>query len=59
MGYSIRRALSVLRDEKFQPVVNGSGVVVSQHPAPGEPVAPNRVVRLTCAPRDTRQGGLR
>lgn len=58
-GFSIRRALSLLRDEKFQPVVNGSGVVVSQNPAPGEPVSSSRVVTLNCSPKGMNQGGIR
>jgi cell division protein FtsI (penicillin-binding protein 3) len=58
-GFSIRRALSLLRDEKFQPVVNGSGVVVSQNPPPGEPVSSSRVITLNCSPRGMNQGGAR
>jgi cell division protein FtsI (penicillin-binding protein 3) len=58
-GYSIRKALSVLRDEKFQPVVNGSGVVVSQNPRPGEPVSSSRVITLNCSPKEANQGGIR
>jgi cell division protein FtsI (penicillin-binding protein 3) len=58
-GFSIRRALSVLRDEKFQPVVNGSGVVVSQSPPPGEPVSSSRVITLNCSPKGMNQGGIR
>lgn len=59
LGFSKRKAISLLKDEKFEPVVDGSGVVVSQHPRPGEPVSSSRVIRLTCEPRTVKQGDLR
>jgi cell division protein FtsI (penicillin-binding protein 3) len=59
VGYSKRKAISLLRDEEFQPVVNGDGVVVSQDPRPGEPVSSSRVITLTCQPRSVNQGGIR
>lgn len=56
-GLSKRKAISLLRDEKFQPVVYGSGVVVSQIPSPGEPVSSGRVIKLTCEPKTSNPGG--
>lgn len=56
-GLSKRKAINVLRDEKFQPVVYGSGVVVSQIPSPGEPVSSGRVIKLTCEPKTSNPGG--
>lgn len=56
-GLSKRRAITLLRDEEFQPVVYGSGVVVSQVPGPGEPVSSGRVITLNCAPKASGPGG--
>jgi hypothetical protein len=58
-GLSKRKAISVLKDERFQPVVHGSGVVISQNPRPGEPVSGSRVIRLTCEPRTASPGGAK
>ncbi len=58
-GLSMREAINVLRDEKFEPSVFGSGVVVSQNPRPGEPVSSGSVIRLTCEPKTPKTGDLK
>jgi cell division protein FtsI (penicillin-binding protein 3) len=59
VGLSKRTAISLLRDENFQPVVHGSGVVVSQQPRPGAPVSTSRVITLTCEPKTASLDGLK
>ncbi|HLB01204.1 MAG TPA: penicillin-binding protein [Bacteroidota bacterium] len=58
-GYSIRKAVGILRDEKFSPVVHGSGMVVSQRPGPGEPVRSGMVITLECQPKTSDLDGTR
>ncbi len=55
----MREAINVLRDEKFEPSVFGSGVVVSQNPRPGEPVSSGSVITLTCGPKPSKTGDLK
>ena len=50
-GYSVRRAVSILSQGKFEPVVSGSGIVVNQYPAAGQPVKAGARVTLICQPR--------
>jgi cell division protein FtsI (penicillin-binding protein 3) len=47
-GYSLRRAVNLLGTGRLVPVVNGSGVVVSQSPAGGSSAKPGMKVVLTC-----------
>ncbi|HEY6193222.1 MAG TPA: penicillin-binding protein 2 [Bacteroidota bacterium] len=47
-GFSLRRAVNLLGTGKLVPVVNGSGVVVSQSPAGGSSAKPGMRVLLTC-----------
>jgi membrane peptidoglycan carboxypeptidase len=47
-GFSLRRAVNLLGTGKLVPVVNGSGVVVSQSPAAGSSARPGMRVVLTC-----------
>src|SRR5262249_17462064 len=47
-GFSLRRAVNLLGTGKLVPVVNGSGVVVSQSPAGGSSAKPGMKVVLTC-----------
>lgn len=58
-GFSIRKAVGILRDEKFSPVVHGSGVVVSQKPWPGEPVRLGMVITLECQQKSSGLGGTK
>ena len=50
-GYSVRRAITVLTAGKFQPVINGSGTVVSQIPSAGQPAAEGMTITLVCQPK--------
>ncbi len=50
-GLSVRRALHVLRQAKLDPVVNGSGTVVGQIPAAGQPARAGMRITLQCQPR--------
>ncbi len=52
-GYSVRRAINVLLDGKFEPVVSGSGTVISQEPAPGLRATLGIRVRLICQPKSS------
>ncbi len=47
-GLSLRRAVNLLGTGRLVPVVNGSGVVVSQSPAGGSSAKPGMKVVLTC-----------
>jgi cell division protein FtsI (penicillin-binding protein 3) len=47
-GWTIRRAMALLSEAKFVPVVNGTGVVIAQSPAAGQPAKAGTVVTLTC-----------
>jgi len=58
-GFSIRKALGILRDEKFSPVVHGSGMVVSQRPKPGEPVSLGTEITLECQQKTSDLGGTK
>jgi beta-lactam-binding protein with PASTA domain len=50
-GLTIRRAVNRLAIQKVIATVNGSGIVVSQSPDPGERVKVGARVRLTCEPK--------
>jgi cell division protein FtsI (penicillin-binding protein 3) len=50
-GLTIRRAVNRLTIERMIPTVNGSGLVVSQIPPPGERVKVGTRVYLNCEPR--------
>jgi cell division protein FtsI (penicillin-binding protein 3) len=50
-GLTIRRAVNRLAIERIVPTVNGSGIVVSQSPSPGEKVKVGSRVYLNCEPR--------
>jgi cell division protein FtsI (penicillin-binding protein 3) len=50
-GYSVRRAVSVLTAEKLQPVINGSGTVITQTPSAGQSAKPGMKIMLTCQPK--------
>jgi membrane peptidoglycan carboxypeptidase len=50
-GLTIRRAVNRLTIEQMVPTVNGSGLVVSQIPSPGEKVKVGTRVYLNCEPR--------
>ena len=50
-GMSARKAVSFLTGEKFEPTVNGSGVVVSQEPHAGSPAAIGMKIVLVCQPK--------
>jgi cell division protein FtsI (penicillin-binding protein 3) len=50
-GLTIRRAVNRLTIQRVIATVNGSGIVVSQSPDPGERVRVGARVRLTCEPR--------
>jgi len=50
-GLTIRRAVNRLAIERIVPTVNGSGLVVSQIPSPGEKVKVGTRVYLNCEPR--------
>ena len=47
-GFSLRRAVNLLGIGKLVPVVNGSGIVVSQSPPGGSSATPGMKVVLTC-----------
>ncbi len=50
-GLSVREAVKVLRTGKLTPVVSGSGTVVSETPAPGQPAKAGMSITLFCQPR--------
>jgi len=50
-GCSVRRAVNILTTGKFEPVISGSGTVIDQQPAPGEPAKAGMKVRLICQPK--------
>ncbi len=50
-GCSVRKAIGILAMEKLQPVVNGSGTVVTQIPAAGQPAKKGMKIMLTCQPK--------
>jgi cell division protein FtsI/penicillin-binding protein 2 len=50
-GLTIRRAVNRLAIQRVIATVNGSGIVVSQSPDPGEKVKIGARVRLTCEPK--------
>lgn len=47
-GFSLRRAVNLLGAGRLVPVVNGSGVVISQSPPAGSSARPGMKVVLTC-----------
>jgi cell division protein FtsI (penicillin-binding protein 3) len=50
-GLSVRKAVHLLRMKKLEPVVTGSGTVIQQVPAGGQPATAGLKIRLTCQPR--------
>lgn len=54
VGRGLRQALTVLAPYDVELKVSGKGFVVRQTPAPGEPLAPGTLCRLTLAPPGTR-----
>ena len=46
-GLTAREAFQILKGRKFQVEVQGLGLVSSQSPAPGEPIAEDSTVRLS------------
>jgi cell division protein FtsI/penicillin-binding protein 2 len=50
-GFSVRKAISVLSEVRLQPVVYGSGTVVSQSPLAGQAARVGMKVVLTCQPK--------
>jgi beta-lactam-binding protein with PASTA domain len=50
-GLTIRRAMNRLAIERIVATVNGSGIVVSQNPSPGEKVKVGARVYLNCEPK--------
>ncbi len=57
-GCSVRRAVGILTAEKYQPVVNGSGIVMNQTPQSGQPAKAGMKVVLTCQPKVTPTLGV-
>ncbi len=49
-GLSVRRAVGVLSRARFDPVVSGTGMVVSQRPPGGKPARAGTKIVLTCQP---------
>jgi hypothetical protein len=52
-GCSVRRAMNILQSARFEPVVSGSGTVMSQEPVPGQPGKAGMKVRLICQPKSS------
>ncbi len=50
-GWTVRKAVGFLAAGKFEPVVNGSGIVIEQSPAAGQPARAGARVVLICQPR--------
>jgi beta-lactam-binding protein with PASTA domain len=50
-GFTARKAITLLTADRFEPIVNGSGIVVSQNPLPGTAAAAGIKVTLFCKPR--------
>lgn len=57
-GFSIRKAIEILKSRKLRPVVNGSGVVTEQSPAPGQPIKNGMKITLICQPKFSESLGL-
>ena len=55
-GFSARRAVSLLTMEQFEPIVNGSGIVVQQQPQAGASSRSRAKVILTCQPKSAAKG---
>lgn len=55
-GFSARRAVSLLTMEQFEPVVNGSGIVVRQQPPAGMHSHSRMKIILTCEPKSSAGG---
>jgi cell division protein FtsI (penicillin-binding protein 3) len=47
-GMSVRKAVSVLRQKKLEPVVSGSGTVKTQTPNAGQPLKTGTKITLVC-----------
>jgi len=50
-GCSMKRAIGILNAGRFQPIVNGSGTVITQEPAAGQPARSGMKIILNCQPR--------
>ncbi|MFI5251549.1 MAG: penicillin-binding protein [Bacteroidota bacterium] len=50
-GFTARRAITLLTGVQFEPVVNGSGIVISQDPQPGTPASAGMKILLYCQPK--------
>jgi cell division protein FtsI (penicillin-binding protein 3) len=50
-GFTARKAITLLTADRFQPILNGSGIVVSQSPQPGTPASAGKKIVLFCKPR--------
>ncbi|HZY10022.1 MAG TPA: penicillin-binding transpeptidase domain-containing protein [Bacteroidota bacterium] len=50
-GFSVRRAIDLLKKRDFHPVVIGSGIVIRQHPVSGEPANSQMKITLVCQPK--------
>jgi cell division protein FtsI (penicillin-binding protein 3) len=57
-GLSVRRAVSLLKEKKIIPVVNGTGLVIGQIPAAGAVLRRGMVVTLSCGPRSMESIGM-
>jgi beta-lactam-binding protein with PASTA domain len=49
-GMSLKEALSTLDDINLSAVVDGHGIVISQHPKPGSKIDTRKPVKLVCKP---------
>jgi len=58
-GLSVRRAVSILKERKITPVVNGTGIVVNQNPEAGVLSKKGMIVTLLCEPRSTGSIGMK
>jgi cell division protein FtsI (penicillin-binding protein 3) len=50
-GFTARKAITLLTADNFEPVLNGSGIVISQNPLPGTPASAGKKIVLFCKPR--------
>ncbi len=47
-GLSVRKAVSILRMNKLEPIINGSGTVITQSPNAGQPLKAGMKIALIC-----------
>lgn len=52
-GQSLRRAIEILKMGKFEPVVNGSGIVITQVPEAGTYATKGMKISLICQPKQS------